>query len=379
MLDTLSNFFSWLPLGLPAFLFVITTVVFFHELGHFLIARACGVKVEIFSICFGREIVGWTDKHGTRWKIGWLPLGGYVKFLGDANAASVPDRGETENLSDEQRKVAFPLKPLYQRAMVVAAGPFANFLLAVVIFFFTFLMFGRQTIAPRIDSIMPDSPAASAGFESGDIVQSIDGKKISAFDDLQRIVALSDGSEMAVTVERGGKLLTFHVAPRMTEAPDRLGGTERMMLLGLQNVTRPGDIRFEKLGPVSALGAALDQTWFLIRATLTNARQMIVGRSDPSQVRGPVGIAQVSREVASIGFLSLVNLAAILSVSLGLINLFPIPLLDGGHLLYYACEAVLGRPLGERAQEVGFRLGLVLVLGLMILATWNDIVRLDLF
>ncbi len=379
MLDAVSNFLNWLPLGLPAFLFVITIVVFFHELGHFLVARACGVKVETFSICFGREIVGWNDKHGTRWKIGWLPLGGYVKFLGDANAASMPDQGETAKLSPEERKVAFPLKPLYQRAMVVAAGPVANFLLAIAIFFFMFMLLGRQVITPRVDSVAPGSPAAEAGIQKDDIVRAIDGEKIVGFADMQRIVALSGGADLAITVERAGKLITVHAAPRMTEMQSPVGGTINMMVLGLRNNVRPDDVTIERLGPIDAFEASLRQTWTLVDSTITYARQMIMGRSDTSQMMGPVGIAQASRQMASAGFLALINLAALISVSLGLVNLFPIPLLDGGHLLYYGCEAVLGRPLGERAQDVGFRLGLVLVLGLMILSTWNDLVRLNLF
>jgi regulator of sigma E protease len=379
MFDAIRSFFEWAPLGLPAFLFVITMVVFFHELGHFLVARACGVKVEVFSICFGREIVGWTDKHGTRWKIGWLPLGGFVKFLGDANAASMPDQTQTESLSPEDQKRAFPLKPLHQRAMIVAAGPVANFILAIAIFFVTFMLLGRQVIAPRIDTVTPNSPAAQAGLKKGDLIRSVDGEKISGFGDMQRIVALGGGDPISITVERDGKPITVSATPRSTEVRDPTGAKARVMMLGITNAFRQGDVRVEKLGPVQAMGAAVDQTWLLVRGTFSYARQMIRGRSDTSQMMGPVGIARVSRQMASVGFLSLVNLAALISVSLGLVNLFPIPLLDGGHLLYYGCEAVLGRPLGPRAQDVGFRLGLALVLGLMILATWNDVVRLDLF
>jgi regulator of sigma E protease len=379
MFDALHGFFNWLPLGLPAFLFVITLVVFIHELGHFLVARACGVKVETFSICFGREIVGWTDRYGTRWKIGWLPLGGYVKFLGDANAASMPNEAETAGLSPEQRKHAFPLKPLYQRAMIVAAGPAANFVLAISIFFLMFMVYGKQIVTPRIDNVTPNSAAAEAGLKRGDIIRQVNGDAIVSFADLQRIVALGGGEPLSITVERDGRAMTVQATPRPTEIRDATGSRARVMMLGISNSSRFGDVRIERLGPVQAMGAALDQTWMLVSGTVSYARQMIVGRSDTSQMMGPVGIARVSRQVASAGFMSLINLAALISVSLGLVNLFPIPLLDGGHLLYYACEAVLGRPLGARAQDVGFRLGLALVLGLMILATWNDVVRLDLF
>jgi regulator of sigma E protease len=370
---------DWLPVGLPAFLFVITLVVFFHELGHFLVARACGVKVETFSIGFGRAIFGWHDRKGTYWKVSWIPFGGYVKFFGDLDAASTPDHEQLGGMTSEERSVAFPYKPMWQRAAVVAAGPVANFILAIVIFAGTFMAVGQDVIAPVVDAVRAGSPAQAAGIKAGDVIRAIDGQQITSFADLTEIVSLDPGRPLAITLSRGPQTLTVHATPKMTVVPDYFGGTARSMILGLSNYRNRGEVTVVRYGPIGAVSEATKQTWTICRSTLTYLWQMITGYSDTSQLRGPLGMANVSKKVASVSFVALINLAALISVSIGLINLFPIPLLDGGHLLYYAFEAVLGRPLGVRAQDVGFRLGLALVLGLMILATWNDIARLNLF
>ncbi len=378
-MTALHDFFAWLPSGLPAYIFLITVVVFFHELGHFSVARWCGVAVETFSIGFGPEIVGWNDRHGTRWKISWIPFGGYVKFLGDIGAASTPDRDLLEELPEEERSRAFPLKPLWQRAAIVAAGPVANFILAIVIFSATFMIFGQSYNEPVVDGVQPGSPAAIAGIHKGDIIRSINGNSIRDFSEIKQVVTLNTGEALAIGLERAGHMLTVHAAPKITVMKDPFGGENRMMALGIINDIKANRISHVRFGPVDAVGAACGQTWLVVKSTFVYMWQMSTGYADTSQLRGPIGVAAVSQKVASISFTALITLAALMSVSIGLINLFPIPLLDGGHLLYYGFEAVLGRPLGVRAQDVGFRLGLAMVLGLMVLVTWNDLVRLDLF
>ena len=378
LLDALRGLVAWTPLGLPAFLFVITLVVFFHELGHFLVARFFGVKVEVFSIGFGREIVGFTDRRGTRWKISWLPIGGYVKFAGDADAASKPDSEAASRMNAAERDGALMFKPVAQRAAVAAAGPFANFLLAIVLLTGLFLHNGHAVITPIIGEVTPGSPAAQAGLRPGDLVTRIDGHVINDFQQLPQIIGISGGETLRIALRRAGQDLTVNVTPRLTKTRDILGNVGSQMIIGVRQDPK-APVTQEQYGPIGAFGAAVSETWNVIHTTIQGISQMITGRAPPDQLRGTVGIAQMTKQVAEFGFLALLNLVAILSVSIGLANLFPIPLLDGGHLLYYAVEAVLGRPLGERAQDVGFRLGLVLVLGLMLLTTWNDLVRLNLF
>ena len=378
MLDAIQGFISWTPLGLPAFLFVITLVVFFHELGHFLVARYFGVTVDVFSVGFGKEIFGWTDKRGTRWKLSWLPIGGYVKFAGDADAASRPDVEAAANMTAKQREGALQLKPLYQRAWVAASGPLANFLLAIVLLTGLSLYAGRTIVAPMIGQVTPGSPAAQAGIKSGDMVTRVDGTAITDFQQLPAIISVSGGSTLAIGIRRAGQDLTVQVTPRLMKTRDVLGNNTSQMVIGVRPDPKAPVTR-ERYGLLGAVGAACKDTWSITKGTILGIGQMIRGHGSADQLSGPVGIAKMTRQVADFGFLPLLNLVAILSVSIGLANLFPIPLLDGGHLLYYACEAVLGRPLGARAQDVGFRLGLVLVLGLMLLTTWNDLVRLNLF
>jgi len=374
MIDALHGVINWLPLGLPAWLFVITVVVFFHELGHFSVARYFGVKVETFSIGFGPEIVGWTDKKGTRWKISWLPLGGYVKFFGDADAASRPDREGEKAMTAKERSESLLGKPVFQRMAVSAAGPFANFILAIVIFTAVFMIFGRLAQPAVIGSVQAGSAAQEAGIKPGDLVKDINGTAITDYDQMLPIIATSPGEDLAITLSRAGQLLTVHATPRLVMRKDQLGYVENIPTLGVTNSlkVKPTIVRY---GPIGAVGAAVDQTWQIAAGTLKGLKQMIVGQADPRQLRGPVGTAGLAKRFAEFGFLALVQLAALISVSIGLINLFPIPVLDGGHLLYYGCEAVLGRPLGEKAQDVGFRFGLALVLCLFLFVTWNDLVR----
>jgi regulator of sigma E protease len=361
---------------LVPFLFVLTLVVFFHELGHFLIARWCGIRVLVFSIGFGPELVGFNDRYGTRWKLSAVPLGGYVKFLGDENAASAPDHKAVESLSEADKREAFISQGVGARAAVVAAGPIANFILAIVIFGAIFALFGKQSTSARVDSIQPASAAERAGFQAGDLVLSIDGTKIESFSDMQRIVSSSAGATLMVEVERGGVHQTIKAVPDLKEIKDSFGNKHRIGVLGISRSMLPGDIKVEKVDPLRAIVMGAQETWFVVDRTLAYIGGIFAGREGADQLGGPIRIAQVSGQVATAGFVPLLHLAGVLSVSIGLLNLFPIPLLDGGHLLFYLVEAVRGRPLSERAQEVGFRIGLAIVVMLMIFATFNDILHL---
>jgi regulator of sigma E protease len=355
------------------FLFVLTIVVFFHELGHFLVARWCGIKVLAFSIGFGPEIVGFNDRYGTRWKIAAVPLGGYVKFFGDDNAASVPDHAAAAGMSESEKQDSFIFKPVGSRAAVVAAGPIANFVLAIAIFAGVFMIVGKQSTSARVDTVQAGSAALSAGFKPGDLVLAINGEKIDSFSDMQRIVSVSAGEPLEVAVERGGVPLTLKATPELKEIKDNFGNVHRLGVLGISRSMAPGDIKTQKVGPLQAIVMGAQETWFVVDRTLSYIGGVFTGRESADQLGGPIRIAQVSGQVATAGFAALIHLTAVLSVSIGLLNLFPIPLLDGGHLLFYGIEAARGRPLSERAQEFGFRIGLALVLMLMIFATFNDI------
>jgi len=384
MLTALQGILGWVPLGLPAFLFVITIVVFFHELGHCGVARFFGVQVEAFSIGFGPAIVKWRDRKGTMWKISWIPLGGYVKFLGDLDGTSAPDHEGLQAMSAEQRRDAFAFKPLYQRALVVLAGPAANFVLAIVIFAALFATVGRQELSTqklsaRIGAVTAGSPAAAAGLKPGDLVRAVGTAPVSRFEQLQKAIKGSRGKQLVLSVSRKGEPVTLRVTPKWIQVPDIYGSQSKLFGIGISPAVDPSSISLVRLGPIDAVGAAGAQTWFIVDTTLTYMWRIVSGRSSAAELSGPIGIARISQKAASLGLLTLLGLAALISVSIGLLNLFPIPILDGGHLLYYGCEAVLGRPLGARAQELGFRLGLAVVLGLFILATWNDLVRPNLF
>jgi regulator of sigma E protease len=362
--------------AIVGFLFVLTIVVFIHELGHFLVARWCGVKVLVFSIGFGPELFGFNDRHGTRWKLSAIPLGGYVKFFGDENAASVPDQAAIAAMSEAERKVSFVHQKVGPRAAIVVAGPLANFILAILIFAAAALINGRQSTLPRVDSVMPNSAAATAGFQPGDVVQSINGRAIRSFSDMQRIVSFNAGESLEIAVERDGKTVVLKATPQLQEVKDNFGNTHRMGVLGITRSLAADEVRFERVGFFSAVGIGFTETWALVDQTLTYIWRIFAGRASADQLGGPIMIAQMSGQVASVSFSLLVQFVAMISVSIGLLNLFPVPLLDGGHLLFYSIEAVRGRPLSERAQEYGFRIGMALVLMLMVFATYNDIGRL---
>lgn len=367
--------FGFLGYLIP-FLFVLTIVVFFHELGHFLVARLHRIRVLVFSLGFGPELLGYNDRTGTRWKLSAVPLGGYVKFFGDDNAASAPDQDALSQMSEEERRQAFPAQPVAARAAVVVAGPVANFLLAIIIFAGIFMFYGKQSTSARVDSVQPGSAAEMAGFVPGDLVLSIDGRRVDSFADMQRIVGTSVGEALQVAVDRSGRIVTLTATPELKEIKDNFGNVHRIGVLGITRSMAPGDVRYEKSGPITALRLGVEETWFVIERTLSYLGGVIVGREATDQLGGPIRIAQVSGQVASAGFVALLHLAAVLSVSIGLLNLFPVPLLDGGHLLFYGIEAVRGKPLSERAQELGFRIGFAIVVMLMIFATFNDILHL---
>jgi regulator of sigma E protease len=358
------------------FLFVLSLVVFFHELGHFLVARLCGVRVLTFSIGFGPELMGFNDRYGTRWKLAAIPLGGYVKFFGDENAGSAPDPAQLNAMNARDRAISFHFQPVWKRAAIVVAGPLANFLLAIMIFAAIFMIYGKQMMSARVDTVQPESAAAAAGFQQGDVVLAIDGQPIDNFADMQRIVSDSADRALTIKVERNGAQLVLKATPTLKEVKDSFGNVHRIGILGISRSMAPGDVKYQAVSPIQAIWLGGQETWFVVDRTLSYIGGVIVGREAADQLGGPIRIAQISGQVATIGFAALVHLAAVLSVSIGLLNLFPIPLLDGGHLLFYSIEAVRGRPLSERAQEVGFRIGLAIVVMLMIFATFNDIVHL---
>jgi regulator of sigma E protease len=361
---------------LVPFLIVLTVVVFVHELGHFLVGRWCGVGVNAFSIGFGPEIVGYTDRHGTRWKLSAIPLGGYVKFAGDTNGASVPDPATLSQMTSEERAVSFHHKSVWRRAAIVAAGPIANFILAIAIFAGITYVSGRHILAPRVEAIQPASAAERAGFKAGDLVVSINGREIASFTEMQRIISASAEDNLIFVIDRNGRQVTIDAVPdlKVQETPF---GKQRIGLLGLQASRNPEDLAHVRYGLLESIKLGTFETWYVIERTFTYIGRLIAGRESADQLSGPIRIAQVSGQVANIGGTAgLVSLVAVLSVSIGLINLFPIPLLDGGHLLFYLIEALRGRPLSDRAQEIGFRIGLAIVVMLMLFATWNDIVHL---
>lgn len=352
------------------FLVVLTVLIFVHELGHFWVARRCGVKVEVFSIGFGREIFGWNDRHGTRWKVSWLPLGGYVKMFGDADAASTPS-GEVATMSAEERAVSFFHKPLGQRSAIVAAGPAANFLLAIALLAGMFAFVGQPFTPALVGGVVEGSAAERAGVRPGDRIVTIDGAKIERFEDIQRIVQLNLDRPLSLGVLRDGREIDLPIVPVIVEEKDRSGNTIRLARLGI----RGQGMEFRRHGPGEAVWRAVQETWNQTAGTLKALGQMVAGSRGTEELGGPIRIAKMSGEVAQGGIGSLLLFMAVLSINLGLINLFPIPMLDGGHLVLYAAEAVRGRPLPPRAVEYGFRIGFALVISLMVFATWNDLVQ----
>lgn len=399
-----------LPVSIIAFLVLLMIIVFFHEYGHFSVARLLGVRVDVFSIGFGKPLLRWTDRKGTEWRISMLPFGGFVKFFGDLNAASqgpaetqqkpvttqFPAPGDKEKLEGgmtaEERKVCFHFKPLWRRAAIVAAGPFANFILAVVIFAALFMTLGRSFVEPVVAGVVEGSPAAEAGFAPGDRVISVDGRNVESFNDLVDAVLVSGGGELRFDVERDGQNLLLSVSPERIEGVDRYGNKIERWQLGIEGPSGADNVVFKQYGPLQALREGVREVGRILNLTIKYIGKIILGQEDARQLGGPVKMAQYAGQSVMSGFddssyqeppglavklrVSLIDfifLAAVVSVSIGFLNLLPVPVLDGGHLLYYAYEAVAGRPLGARAQAIGFRLGFVLLASLMIFVTWNDI------
>tara|TARA_R110002124_G_scaffold100107_8_gene246636 strand:- start:6461 stop:7606 length:1146 start_codon:yes stop_codon:yes gene_type:complete len=363
---------GFLGYALPA-LFVFTAVVFFHELGHYFVGRLCNVGIDAFSIGFGGEMVGYTDKHGTRWKLCWIPLGGYVKFRGDENAASVPDNAALDAMADEERSLTLAGKPVAQRAAVVAAGPLASFLLSVFIFAGMFIFLGKPIIPPVVSEVMEGSAAAEAGLQIKDRILAVDGVAVESFTDLQRIVTANADRELSLLLARDGEDVTVVAIPRRQELTDRFGNTQRVGVLGIRQSAQREDIIVKQFNPVTGLIEGVKETSFIVTRTLDYLWGIVTGRESADQLGGPIRVVNISSQVAAISFLALLNLTAVLSASIGLINLFPIPMLDGGHLAFYAIEAIRGKPLSDRAQEYGFRAGLALILLLFLFVNWNDI------
>lgn len=352
------------------FLIVLTVLVFVHELGHYLVARWSGVRVETFSVGFGPELFGWYDRRGTRWRLSAIPVGGYVKMFGDADATSMPGEALQE-MTPEERAVSFHHKPLGARAAVIAAGPAANFLFTIILLAGMFATVGQRYTPPTIGQVQENSAAAAAGVMSGDVFVSIDGQVVNRFEDVQQAVRLNTGSPMSVVIRRDGAEVPLSITPRTTETVDRFGNHEKYGVLGVIG----SGVAYIQRDPGTAVVEAVRETWSMGTGILRAVGQMISGARNSDEIGGPLRIVKMSGEVAQGGVLALLSFMAVLSVNLGLINLFPIPVLDGGHLLFYAAEALRGRPLGQRAQEFGFRVGLAIVFTLMVFATWNDLAQ----
>jgi regulator of sigma E protease len=355
------------------FLFVLTVVVFVHEMGHYLVGRWCGIGASAFSIGFGPELIGFTDKHGTRWKLSAIPLGGYVKFLGDESATSSPVGVDNSNLSAEEQSRAFHTQPVWKRAATVFAGPAFNIILTVVIFSVFFALYGRQIADPLVAGVQPGSPAAEAGFEPGDRFISVEGQKITTFSDVQRIVSGRSGDELDFTVERGGKMVDLKATPALVERTDPLGNKVKMGAIGVETTQAVGNFRRIEYGPLESVGQAIVETGHIISRTGEFFQRFAVGREDKCQLGGPVKIANMAGKAASQGFDWLIQLTAMLSIGIGLLNLFPLPPLDGGHLVFYAVEAIKGSPVSVGAQEIFYRVGFLVVMGFMGFVLFNDL------
>jgi len=353
-----------------SFLLVLGAVVFIHEFGHFFVARRCGVKVEVFSIGMGPEVVGLTDKRGARWRLSAIPIGGYVRFAGDRDAASAPDEDALAAMSPAERRQTLAGQPVWARAAIVAAGPFANLAMAVVVFSVVAFAYGERFLPPRVDAVVAGSAAERAGFAPGDVIESVNGRRIASFDDVIDIVTLRAGESLSFVVDRGGHEIDLTATPALTsiETP---AGAERAGRLGL--AANASSVQIIYPTPLGAIESGLADSWRIVAVTGDYMSRVLAGRSSADQLSGPVRIAKMSGAAASLGFVALLRLAAILSLSLGLTNLVPIPMLDGGHLLFYAIEAVRGRPLSQAAQAFGLRLGAALVVSLMLFVTFNDI------
>ena len=356
------------------FIILITIVVFVHEYGHYYFARRYGVAVTDFSIGFGKEIFGFNDKNGTRWKFCLIPLGGYVKFFGDRNVFSQEEHKEIlKKYKKEDQKKLFVTKPLYQRALIVAGGPFANFLLAIFIFSSIFMFVGKDFTPPKIEEIVLESPAEKAGLKKNDIIIEINNNKIESILEVSTFINTSSEDKIKIKVLRNQKEITVEAIPNLIDSKDAFGNAIKKKIIGIKIGPASEGFNKEKLGPTKALFYSLKEIWFVSKTTIQFIGSMFQGKGDTSQLGGPIKIAKISGQVMEFGILAFLSTVAYISISLGLINLFPIPLLDGGHLMFYLFEKILGRPLKQSTQEGFFRIGLFLLIFLMVFTTFNDL------
>ncbi|THD46161.1 MAG: RIP metalloprotease [Bradyrhizobium sp.] len=376
LLQQLQTAIVWMGWYILPFVFLISLIVFVHELGHYLVGRWCGVRIDAFSLGFGPEICAWVDKRGTRWRLAAFPVGGYVKFHGDANAASAPDFDGVATMGADERGTTLAGQRLRNRAAIVAAGPIANFLLALAIFTALFMVFGRAEQVARVGAVELGSPAAEAGFAPGDLVTQVNGRAIATFEDLQQATILSTGLPMRFVVQRASGDVEINATPAVGVVDQGALGKRRMIRLGLVGSSNPGDVRFVRCSaPECAIWGAREVS-FIVEATGAYVEGLLAGRDTADNVSGPLGVGQIAGEMAKISLWQLLSLAGLFSVSVGLMNLLPVPLLDGGHLLYFALEALRGRPLSERVQQIGLRIGVAFVALLVIFTTSHDILRL---
>jgi regulator of sigma E protease len=397
----MSGFLANMAFYIIPFIVVVGVVITVHEFGHFLAAKALGTKIDQFSIGFGKPIAHWTDKSGVEWRLGWLPIGGFVRFAGDDNAASVPDQDDLEDMrrdlisreGEEALGGYYHFKPIWQRSVISAAGPFANFALSIVIFAGVLMALGEPISAARIAEVVPKTPAAAAGFQKNDLIVEADGKPVTSFDKVRELIILRTGVPITFVVERGGQQVVLSATPVRGPVADAVGHMHQLGTVGIRFADLPQDRKIIHYGPIAALGAGVGRTVDVIQTTVFYIGRMVTGRESADQISGPLGMAQISGDLAKQtadmstdlasfalnAFLTVLLLMANISVGIGFLNLMPIPVLDGGHLLFYAYEAVARRPLAAKVQAVGYRVGLALVLGLMLFATVNDLQRLRVF
>jgi len=362
------------------FLILITIVVFIHEYGHYYFAKKYGVGITDFSIGFGKEIFGWNDKSGTRWKICWIPLGGYVKFFGDRNVFSESEQSKIINkYSEEDRKKLFILKPLYQRSIIVAAGPIANYVLAIIIFIVINLIAGKDMTPAVISEVQKDSPAFAAGMKKSDRIISIDNNKVESILEVSTFINTSTKEKIEFLIHRNDQEISILIKPNLVDGKDSLGNSVKKRMIGIKLTPLNNEFNKQPLSPSKAVYYAVKEVWFVSITSLNYVGKMITGSGDTSQLGGPIRIAKITGQVAEYGIIPFFSIMAYISISLGLINLFPIPMLDGGHLMFYLIEKILGKPLNQRTQEGFFRIGLFLLLSLMFFVTFNDLKDLGLF
>ena len=362
------------------FLILIMIVVFIHEYGHYYFAKRYGVGITDFSIGFGREIFGWNDKSGTRWKVCWIPLGGYVKFFGDRNVFSQSEQQEViDKYSKEDRNKLFILKPLYQRSLIVAAGPLANFVLAIIIFSMINMFVGKDLTPAVVVEVAINSPAYEAGIKKNDKIISIDNNKVQSILEVSTFISTSTAEIIEFTVLRNNQEVTLYVKPNLVQSKDSLGNSVKKRMIGIKLSPLNNEFKKQRLGPSKAIYYSIKEVWFVSVTSLKYLGNMLIGSADSSQLGGPIRIAKITGQVAEYGVVPFLSIMAYISISLGLINLFPIPMLDGGHLMFYFFEKVLGRPLSQKTQEGLFRIGLFLLFSLMFFVTFNDLKDLGLF